>query len=209
MVFLFMAAIGAACVDWYAVWAHRNRIEAVAKPLVMVLLVAAVVAASPVTAATLVAIALTFSAVGDVLLLPRFDMFVGGLTAFLFAHVVFVAAFVVGTDVASIVPLLLGAGLAVAMFLLLGQQIIRGAREQAPALRAPVAVYVVVLCCMLVGGFSTGSTVAASGAALFAASDGVLGWNRFVAQLPHGRLATHVPYHVGQALITLWAINLS
>ena len=209
MVFLFVAAIGAACVDWYAVWAGRDRIEAVAKPLVMVLLVASVVAADPVTAATLVAVGLTFSAVGDVLLLPRLDMFVGGLTAFLFAHVVFVAAFVVGTDGASIVPLLLGAGLAVAMFLLLGQQIIRAAHEQAPALRAPVAVYVVVLCCMLIGGFSTGSTVAASGAAFFAASDGVLGWNRFVTRFSYGRIATHVPYHVGQALIALWAVNLS
>jgi alkenylglycerophosphocholine/alkenylglycerophosphoethanolamine hydrolase len=209
MVFLFMAAIAAACVDWYAVWARRDRIEAVAKPLVMVLLVAAVVAADPVTAATLVAVALAFSAVGDVLLLPRLDMFVSGLAAFLLAHMVFVAAFVVGTDGASIVPLLLGLGLAMAMFLLLGQQIITAAHEQEPALRWPVAMYVVVLCLMLVGGFSTGSAVAASGAAFFAASDGVLGWNRFVAQLPHGRLATHVPYHVGQMLIALWAVNLS
>lgn len=209
MVFLFAAAIAAAGVDWYAVWARRDGIEAVAKPLVMVLLVAAVFAADPVTAATLVAAALSFSAVGDVLLLPRLDMFVGGLAAFLLAHVVFVVAFVVGTDGASIVPLLLGLGLATVMFLLLGQQIITAAHEREPALRWPVAMYVVVLCFMLVGGFSTGSAVAASGAAFFAASDGVLGWNRFVAQLPHGRLATHVPYHVGQMLIALWAVNLS
>ncbi len=209
MAYLFVAAIGAACVDWYAVWSRRDSIETVAKPLVMVLLVAAVVAGNPVTAATLVAIALTFSAVGDVLLLPRVDMFVGGLTAFLLAHMVFVAAFVVGGDGVSMVPLLLGLGLAVATFVLLGQRIIKAAHAREPALRGPVAVYVVVLCCMLVGGFSTGSTVAASGAAFFAASDGVLGWNRFVTRFSYGRIATHVPYHVGQALIALWAVNLS
>ncbi len=62
---------------------------------------------------------------------------------------------------------------------------------------------------MVVGGMGTGSVVAASGAILFALSDAVLGWNRFVKALTHGRLLTHIPYHLGQGLIALWAIHLT
>jgi hypothetical protein len=35
----------------------------------------------------------------------------------------------------------------------------------------------------------------------FAASDWVLGHQRFVGPLPGGRLSVMVPYHVGQALL--------
>ncbi len=51
-----------------------------------------------------------------------------------------------------------------------------------------------------------GAALAIAGATLFVASDAVLGWNRFVAPLPRGRLSTHVPYHLGQALLTGWIL---
>jgi len=38
---------------------------------------------------------------------------------------------------------------------------------------------------------------------LFAVSDWLLGYQRFVRPLPAGRLAVIVPYHVGQALLIL------
>lgn len=41
----------------------------------------------------------------------------------------------------------------------------------------------------------------ALGACLFAVSGWVLGHRRFVGPLPGGRVAVHVPYHVGQALL--------
>jgi uncharacterized membrane protein YhhN len=41
------------------------------------------------------------------------------------------------------------------------------------------------------------------GAVLLFASDGILGWNRFVVPLRHGRLLTRIPYHLGQGLLIL------
>ena len=43
--------------------------------------------------------------------------------------------------------------------------------------------------------------IAGLGAMAFAASDWVLGHERFVGPLPGGRLSVIVPYHVGQALL--------
>ena len=45
--------------------------------------------------------------------------------------------------------------------------------------------------------------VAIAGALLFYASDAILAWDRFVAPKRWGRVATHVTYHTGQALLVL------
>ena len=56
---------------------------------------------------------------------------------------------------------------------------------------------------MVVMAFGTSVPAAIVGALLFYASDGILGWNRFVQPLPHGRLAVMTTYHLGQIGLVL------
>jgi uncharacterized membrane protein YhhN len=205
---LIIAAGLAALLDWWAVWSPQPAVEALAKPAVMALLIAAVLTSGPPLAAWLVAIALLCSLVGDVALLPAVDKFIMGLGAFLLGHLAYAGAFIIGAEDPSPILLLVGGALAAAAFGLWGRHIVRQAERHNAALALPVAVYIGVLSTMLALGLFTSALLAALGAGLFAASDVVLGWNRFVSPLRHGRLATHVPYQLGQGLIALWAIGL-
>ena len=45
--------------------------------------------------------------------------------------------------------------------------------------------------------------IAIAGAVLFYASDGILGWNKFVEPVPHGRVAVMTTYHLGQIGLVL------
>lgn len=207
-IILILLALLAAIVDWWSVGSDKPVVETFAKPLVMACLVAAVLTSAPPLAAWLVALALLCSLTGDVALLPAFDHFLVGLGAFLFAHLGFAAAFIIGAEDPSPPLLIAGAVLAALAFAIWGRRIVRQAERHNAALALPVATYIGVLSTMLALGLFTAALLAALGAALFAASDVVLGWNRFVARLQHGRLATHVPYHLGQGLIALWAIGL-
>jgi len=211
MILLLAGATLFAAIDWVAVLTSRGRIEEVAKPLVVVLLAAWVVSEEPTLSGWLVVIGLLLSGIGDLMLLPRFDRFLAGLAVFLAAHLAFVSGFVRSIDIASFsfVPLLLGAGVAIGLWIVVGQRIAGAARIRSPRLGAAVVAYIAVLSLMLIAGFAVGSTILAAGALVFATSDALLGWNRFVATLPHGRLLTHVPYHVGQGLIAIWAVGLS
>lgn len=204
-------ALLSAVVDWFAVWRGRPDIETVAKPLVLALLVAAVVASTPTMVGWLVVAGLTGSLIGDVFLLPRVDRFISGLAAFLIAHLLFIAAFVSSIQLETrihVIGLLLGAGVAAVTWLTVGREIIAASRSHEPPVPGAVLVYVVVLGVMLASGLAVQSPLAAVGVVLFAGSDAVLGWHRFVAELANGRLVTHVLYHLGQSLLALWAINL-
>lgn len=69
------------------------------------------------------------------------------------------------------------------------------------AFTAAVLFYAVVISAMVLTAWSSAVWVAALGAMSFAASDRVLGHQRFVGPLPGRRLSVIVPYHVGQALL--------
>ena len=208
VIYVLVAAFVVAASDWWAVRTGATSIEVVAKPLVMVLLIGAVIGSGPTGAALLIAVGLACSLFGDLFLLPVIDRFIWGLAAFFVGHLLFVAGFVFGADSFSPVGLVVGLIVGGAVTLTVGQRIRTGARRRDPRLHLPVAGYIGVLAVMLVAGQATGSAIAASGAVLFAGSDAVLGWNRFVDPIQHGRFWTHVPYHVGQGLIALWAIGL-
>lgn len=211
-VILVLAALGAALVDWWAVHRARDTVEAVAKPIVLTMLLFAVVVDASSGAQWAVATGLALSLAGDVFLLPVVDRFIAGLASFLLAHLAFIAAFAGSLDASTTsgrLSLVFGAGLALVMCFTLGRRIISATRLDDAAMVKPVAAYIAALSVMLFVGIGTASLVAALGAALFAMSDAVLGWNRFVAPLAHGRLLTHVPYHLGQTFIALWAIGLT
>lgn len=194
---LLFAVLAVAVVDWVAVHRDLTLLEEVAKPAVMVLLIAWVLLAAPggVQTAWVVA-ALVLSLVGDVALLPRVDAFIVGLGAFLLGHLAYLLPL---GSAARPVPALVGALVLVPAAAVVGRRIAGAARASHGAtLGAAVVVYVLAVGGTAVLAVGTGLWAVVAGGVLFATSDGVLGWNRFVAPIPHGRTIVHVTYHLAQ-----------
>lgn len=191
-------------VDWAAVGTGRRRIELVSKPAVLLLLVGAALALIPESSeqrAWFVA-ALGLSLAGDVALLAPPRWFVAGLGAFLVAHLAYVAGLLLEPGPGE--PALFGLLLAGIGGAALGVPIVRGALHRRGAvLAAATAAYLLAISATVVAAGASGDPIARIGAVALYASDGILGWNRFVRPLPQGRLLTRVPYHAGQALMVL------
>jgi len=176
----------------------------VAKPLALLGLFAATLAAEPVPSPRyrgLIAAGFLCSLVGDVLLLWPERLFTAGLLAFLVAHICYLTAFRTdGGDrppVMLVVPLV---GVAVALLAVTW--------EGLGAMRVPVVGYVAVIVTMWWAALgrwrATGSRsglLAAAGATAFVASDGLLALNRFWAPLPAAPLLVLAPYYVAQFLL--------
>lgn len=192
-----------AVVDWIVVSRGLRVVEYVCKPLVMVGLIATALALDPSSdlARGLLVVGLALSLLGDVCLMLPSDLFVAGLSAFLAAHLLYIAAMLVlGVHLEG---LLVGVLLMAVVGLLVARRIVLGARATAPVLTGPVTAYVVVLSVMVVVAIGTGRPAAIVGALLFAASDSVLGWTRFVVDLPRGRVIVMVTYHLAQIGLVL------
>jgi uncharacterized membrane protein YhhN len=234
---LTLLTLVVALADWTAVSRRAldpasvfaRRAEYAAKPLTMVLLIAAALAiahahAAPgtpgpnratayLTVATVAALAL--SAVGDVFLMlpedsPSADRnFVFGLGAFLLAHVAYIAVFVRlhahGGYAISFV--LTGLVLAGAMFATVGLRIHTAAKDEDPALAVPVLAYVTVISLMVVAAWWTGDMRIIPGALLFAASDAMIGWTRFVRKDWELDVPIIVTYHLAQILLVLGLVR--
>jgi uncharacterized membrane protein YhhN len=195
---LFALAAIAALANWYAVERESARVEYVAKPATTALLIAAAAAGG---ASGWAVAALVLCLAGDVfLMLPR-DQFVAGLASFLLGHVLFIAAFAATRTDDPLWPVSLG--LAVVIVGASAAPVLRGAVAQDAQLRVPVVAYMAVIGVMVAASALPGGALAIAGAATFAVSDSILARNRFVAPIPHGRLATMVTYHAALALIVL------
>lgn len=197
--FLLALACLVACLDWWAVASSRRRLECVLKPLVIGVLMAAAVAAEASPMRPWFLAALFFSLVGDVFLLFDARGFLGGLAAFLVAHVLYV----IGLSTVELHTAWLASGsvVAIAAGFLLGPTIVRGARRRHRVLPAPVTLYLLALSTMLVVAFGTGNLLAAFGALAFLVSDAVLGWNAFVRPVPRARLVIMTTYHLAQVAL--------
>jgi uncharacterized membrane protein YhhN len=201
----FLIAAGvAALVDWWAVARGRRMVELWAKPLTMALLVGVAATAGDPDGgvrAWLVAGAV-LGLVGDVALLGDGEAaFMVGLAAFAFGHLAYaIAAVLVGFDAAW--ALVGAAFMAVVLGFRFATRTVPGARRRGgPALAGAVEFYACVITAMVITAWGTTAVIAGLGAMAFAASDWVLGHERFVGPLPGGRLSVIVPYHVGQALL--------
>ncbi len=203
-----LAVLGAAVValDWWAVGAERRRLEVVAKPAVMLVLIAVIIAIPdvPGPVRTWLLVGAGLGLVGDVALLGDGETaFMAGLGSFALGHLAYVgAALTVGFEPAWALP-----GVAFGMALL-GYRFLPltmpGARAAGGGVLAgAVILYALVISFMVVTAWATTALLAAVGAMLFAVSDWVLGHRRFVGPLPGGRLGVMVPYHVGQALLVI------
>jgi len=206
-----VAALGAAgllaIIDWIAVARDDLRVERLAKPAVMIALIGAVLLSGPSSspARLLLLAALAASLAGDWLLLPPVR-FIGGLVAFLVAHLAYLALFLLGDLDPRLA--LVGLGVAVAVLATIGRPILAGATRA--GMGGPVAAYFGAICLMAIAATSSGSPLAAAGAWLFILSDAGLGSDRFAlpptvtrAAAARRRLAVIVTYHAAQILLTL------
>ena len=203
---LLVAGVSAAMIDWWAVGTDRRRLELVAKPVTMAMLVAvaAVAGDAPGDVRLWLVIGAALGLVGDgVLLFEGETAFVIGLGSFAAGHLAYaVAAILLGVELAWVLPGL--AFVAVLLGFRFVTRILPGARSHGgPVLAGAVAFYAFVISAMVVTSWATGAWLAAAGGMLFAVSDWVLGYRRFVGPLRVGRLGVMVPYHVGQALLIL------
>lgn len=201
-VLLSLTAVVAVC-DWLAVSNGQRLAEYVLKPLVMVALIAVALTIDPSSdfARAMLVIGLLLSLVGDVCLMVPTDLFVAGLAAFLVAHVFYVIALIaLGV---SIGPLIFGIALMGLVAVVIGRRIVQGAASNDAALAGPVAAYIAVISVMVASAIGTGRFFAIVGALLFGLSDSVLGWTRFIADLPRGRVIVMVTYHLGQIGLVL------
>ena len=207
-------ALAVAAGDWVAVARGEKRREYVLKPLTMVVLIAgAAFLGTDDTALrcgfTLAALALSLA--GDVFLMVPKDLFIAGLASFLLAHIAYVAAF---NPTAPPLWLTVGASiglLAVIAPIYLGM--VRGMRRSGQLdMAVPVAVYTLALGAVVVSAIATAgrphygwgrTALAIAAAVLFATSDALIGWNRFVKAYPWAPVAIIVTYHLAQAGLVL------
>jgi uncharacterized membrane protein YhhN len=194
-----------AVVDWWAVTSGHIRVEWLAKPLVMVGLLAAMLALDDVDRGVWAwfLIAFVFGLLGDVFLLGPDRLFPAGLGSFLIAHL----CAIVGLLVAGVGGgwLLLGAAIVLVALVAVAPKVVVGAT--AHGLRVPVVAYLVVLGAMTAIAVGTGEWWAAAGGVLFLVSDAILGWNRFARPFAWSRPAVHVTYHLAQAAFLLFVAS--
>ncbi|WP_233244261.1 lysoplasmalogenase family protein [Acidovorax sp. HMWF029] len=150
----------------------------------------------------LMAAALAGSLAGDVFLMLS-GFFIPGLVSFLVAHLFYVALFKSGQrwfPHRGALLTTLGIGVAMYAFLWVG--------GLPPALRVPVAAYVLVIALMAAQAMGRAavlrdapSLLVAIGAGFFMLSDALLATNRFVQPLPWSQVWVLSTYYAAQALI--------
>jgi uncharacterized membrane protein YhhN len=192
-----------AATNWWSRYRPGDRLEVVTKPLatLLVIALALLVDANPSGARPWFVAGLVFCLAGDVALLPVVDKFIVGLGAFLVGHALFIiGALVIGVRLPWVVGAAVGALLHTAT---IGRAIVRSVRSNKPALGVPVVAYLAVIAVMATLLIGTGRPWAVFGAMAFVVSDSILGWNRFVRNVPSAPVLIMVTYHaalVGLAL---------
>jgi uncharacterized membrane protein YhhN len=143
----------------------------------------------------LVLAGLAFSAVGDLFLLAKArGAFLGGIAAFLLAHVVYAAAFAPAARVSVVVAVLLA---------IAGAAVVRWLWPHLGTLRGPVVVYATAITVMLVLALGVTNPLVRLGAALFYVSDLSVARDRFVRPGLENRVVGLPLYYAGQVLLAL------
>lgn len=189
-------------IDWIAVARGNRRLEHVAKPATMALLLVAALAIDPVDPVqrTAFAIALVASLAGDVALM--LDRFLPGLGSFLVAHLAYITGFL-ARDL-SLPAVLVGSALVLVVAVPVGARVVGALRAgDQDRLAGPVVAYMVVISTMVVAAAGTAVPMAVLGAALFYLSDALIGWERFVRPRAWAPVAIMVTYHLGQGMLVV------
>lgn len=215
-VFLILTFIFAA-LNWFAVYdAERinKRLERIAKPATILCLFLYFLSAKSNAAPLLwFGLAIVLSAAGDIFLL--FDQLMGGLAAFLLAHVCYIIGFNM-----PVPPLTSWSLLFAVTYGLMSTRIYRRistalTNRGLVRLKKPVLAYTIVITLMLLSATLTLShpawkpvpaVLVFSGAALFFLSDVTQAFHRFEAPTRRGRFITMLTYHLGQIGLIVGAV---
>jgi uncharacterized membrane protein YhhN len=201
--------------DWLAVARNWKKLEYIAKPAAMLVLIVMLWAVSRFAALPplFFALGIFFSLGGDVFLMvsyARFSnrWFLAALVSFLLAHVSYITGLNIPLPALSIFWSLI---LAVVLALTSGRvirRIVTGIRQKGlRRMERPVAAYGIVITLMLLSAVLTLDNTAWSvsaaglvtaGAMFFYFSDVILAWNKFILPIKNGRLINMILYHLGQ-----------
>jgi len=204
-------ALVVAFLDWIAVAKKWKTLEIIAKPGVMVVLIAWLASIGGFQGYLIpFGLGLVFSLAGDVFLVLPKERFVSGLVSFLLANIAYIIGFndsLPPINLVTLVLVILVGLVALRLYRRISQGLTSSGNDK---LKIPVLVYSIVMSVMLLSALLTlvkpewsaiSALLSAIGALLFFISDSLLAWNKFVQLLPYGRLISIVPYHLGQILI--------
>ncbi len=178
------------------------------KPLTILIIIVMVIFYSDLEIAYIqwVLFGLLFSLLGDIFLMLRPQKFIPGLISFLIAHLFYIYAFwqsLQGNDIYWLAMFVLPIG---GIYLLI-------LWKHLGKYRWPVVAYFIAISSMLylaVALFLVEMSIMASyallGAVLFAISDGILAWRKFVKPVKYGQLYVMTSYYTAQCLIALSAV---
>jgi uncharacterized membrane protein YhhN len=209
---LLIAALGFAALEALALWKKWTRLEYLAKPAVMIVLLLWLWTTTGLGGAALwFGLGILLSLTGDILLMISLDrLFLAGLIAFLLAHL----AYLIGFNIP--IPEISAWGFVLATIVGLGgvrvmRRIVAPLTSSGQArMRMPIIIYSAVISLMLLSAMMkmteiTWNTNAAAlvgvGAFLFYVSDIILAWNKFVAPIQNGRIYNIGAYHLGQIML--------
>ncbi len=213
----YFFALGFAFLDWASTWKGWKKRLYVAKPATLLFLILWTVQTTGWQEGMLwFGIALVFSLIGDILLMLNPRYFMGGLGAFLLAHIAYLVGFNRSPAPLSwgviLVAVLVGISAARA-FRLLQPGILRVPRGK--RFLSAVGAYGLSLTLMLLSALLTlfraewaklPALLVSTGAMLFFISDTTLAFDRFVRKIKHGQSYVHLTYHLGQLGIITGAV---
>ena len=212
---LLWIALIIAALDWLAIANDWRRVDYLAKPAVIVVLLAWLGTNNGLSNWTIwFGIGLLFSLVGDICLtLPR-ELFRAGLYSFLLTHVAYIIGFNHTLPPANVASLILAVLVGITTSQIYNTLAARLTRKGQDNLRNPILLYTVVISLMLLSALLTlvrpswdalSAISASMGGLLFFISDSLIGWNRYVNVVPNGRLYVTITYHLGQICIIFGA----
>ena len=207
--------------DWFAVFLDLKKLEYVAKPGVMMVLIAAVLLlGAPFSLwqageqmLSYFLMGLLFSLIGDMLLMLPKQKFLAGLVMFLLGHLSYILSFSVwrkGFDL--YLGMIFGSVLLFVYFFVVKSLWAALEIKGKGNLKIPVAVYALVLASMAFSAMISFGVDAwalrealflSLGAVLFCTSDLLLAFRRFVWERLPNRIWVHATYHLGQLFLTL------
>jgi uncharacterized membrane protein YhhN len=193
---------------------NQEEIARYLKPFLLALLVVAVYLSEKFKTKTLLLTALTFSWIGDVILLfaDKSEIyFILGLVAFLVSHVFYIVLFSKQTISKTISnKLSFGAGIGLILLYFFGMITTLG--PKLGSLTIPVVIYAVVISTMLFyalkGSFQWNTIPYQSvliGAVFFISSDSILAFNKFDQPIPYASFLIMITYLAAQFCI-VWGI---
>lgn len=213
--FFLLAGVFAG-LDWIALVRGWRRTDYIAKPTVILALIAGIGCPSSIAITDRlliwVVIALTLSLVGDILLMLPRERFLGGLVAFLLAYLAYAVAFTPTWPPITISSLLLGLMCFLALAILY-RSILKGLNASGrigykiPALLFGISLTLMTYTALLTSARLSWPQPSANligiGALLLFTSDSLLAWNRFIREVSNARVKIRIAYHLGQIAVVI------